>query len=72
MGVPVVGDRMRACTYCGCDIDAHDPVCLRDCDPAGELLGQYCNYGCLSTHIDEADLAAGSACVCSPEDAPPE
>ena len=58
---------MRACTYCGCDVDAHDPVCVRECAPDGERLGQFCNYGCLAAHIDAADLAVGTSCTWSPD-----
>lgn len=50
-----------ACTYCGCDVTAHDPVYVRegaDRTPAG----RFCNYACLVAHVDERDLAVGARC----------
>ena len=58
---------MRACTYCGCDVDAHDPVCVHDCGDPAEALGQFCNYGCLSAYVDEESLVTGTSCAWSPE-----
>lgn len=55
---------MRSCTYCESDIDAHDPVFLRDED--GQI-GQFCNLACLSTYIDEEALVVGDACEWSPD-----
>lgn len=57
----------EACTYCNSDIHAHDPVFVEigtgsDREPAG----QYCNYACLSAHIDDAGLADGASCVWEP------
>ena len=54
---------MDACTYCGCDVTAHDPVYVEAAEH-GERApdGQFCNYGCLAVHIDEAGLAEGTTC----------
>lgn len=54
------------CTYCGCDVHAHDPVFVRE-GADREAAGRYCNYGCLSAHIEEAGLATGTTCEWSPE-----
>ncbi|MFB6184405.1 MAG: hypothetical protein ABEI96_07605 [Haloarculaceae archaeon] len=58
-----------ACTYCGCDVTAHDPVFVREPDGDGgtERVGQFCNYACLSSHVEEADLTVGATCEWSPE-----
>jgi hypothetical protein len=53
--------------HCGCAIFDHDPICVRDCtDDCGSAL-YFCNYGCLSAHIDEEGLATGTTCEWSPE-----
>lgn len=56
---------MPACTYCGADADAHDPLRLDDPE-TGETLGYFCNYACLSAHVDEENLTAGDACEWAP------
>ncbi|WP_201289624.1 hypothetical protein [Halobaculum saliterrae] len=48
------------CAYCGCDVTAHDPVYVRE-DGSGTET-PYCNYGCLSAHIEEEGLALGTTC----------
>jgi len=53
------------CTYCGCAVEAHDPVYL-SATPDGEPSSQFCNYGCLAAHIDAADLTTDTACNWSP------
>ncbi len=51
------------CTFCGCDVESHDPVFVEErVDGRRRQTGQYCNYGCLVAHIEERNLAAGSAC----------
>jgi len=57
----------RDCTFCGCDVDAHDPVFLER-EPDGERVhaGQFCNYGCLSAWIDAEDKAVGTTCEFDP------
>jgi len=54
---------MTACTYCGCDVTAHDPVYV-ECEDNGERVpaGQFCNYGCLVAHVETAGLAEGTTC----------
>ena len=54
---------MTGCVYCGCAVEAHDPVYVAELE-AGERVdaGAYCNYACLAAHIDEADLTAGATC----------
>lgn len=53
------------CTYCGCSVDAHDPLYL-SADPGGEPTAQFCNYGCLLAHIETAELAVGTSCNWTP------
>ncbi|WP_394343576.1 MULTISPECIES: hypothetical protein [Haloarcula] len=56
---------MVDCTYCGCPVENHDPVYVSEA-PDGKSTTQFCNYGCLSAHIDEADLTTGTTCEWSP------
>lgn len=52
-----------ACTYCGCDIQAHDPVFVQE--GAGtdrSEAGQFCNYACLARYIEDAGLEQGTSC----------
>jgi hypothetical protein len=52
------------CTYCGQSIEAHEPVFVaRQEDGERVSAGQFCNYACLSAHIDETDLADGACCL---------
>ncbi|MDS0261667.1 hypothetical protein NDI56_19880 [Haloarcula sp. S1CR25-12] len=53
------------CTYCGCAVEAHDPVYLSR-EPGDEPTSQFCNYGCLSAHVETAGLTTGTACHWSP------
>jgi hypothetical protein len=51
------------CTYCGSDVYGHDPVFVEEgADGDREPAGQFCNYACLSAHIDEEDLIVGACC----------
>lgn len=54
---------MTDCTYCGQEIEAHDPVLVAE-EADGERVsaGQFCNYACLSANIEENDLANGACC----------
>jgi hypothetical protein len=63
--LPTASVRMTDCTFCGCRVEAHDPVFVSE-SPAGEPTGRFCNYGCLAAHIDAADLTTGTACEWSP------
>ena len=60
-------EQNTACAYCGERIFDHDPICVRDCTDDCGSPTYFCNYACLSSHIDEADLTVGDACECSPE-----
>lgn len=68
---------MTDCVYCGCAVTAHDPVYVTrrppekhptDADASDTASREtpetdaYCNYGCLAAHIDDAELAVGTAC----------
>ena len=56
-----------ACTYCGCDVHAHDPVFTSELvDGERTETGRFCNYGCLSAHVEEAGLATGTSCNWEP------
>jgi len=57
-----------ACTYCDADVDAHDPVFVEELDSEGdrEAAGRFCNYACLSAHVEENDLVHGAACRFDP------
>ena len=51
------------CTFCGCDVEAHDPVFVEErVDCEREETGRFCNYGCLSAHVEEESLATGTTC----------
>ncbi|MFC7140156.1 hypothetical protein ACFQMA_09965 [Halosimplex aquaticum] len=52
------------CTYCGSDVAAHDPLVVGDADGT---VGQFCNYACLSAHIESEELVVGDACEWSPD-----
>lgn len=56
--------RVTDCTYCGCETEAHDPVFVYETDDDGDRIpaGRFCNYGCLSAHVEEAGLADGARC----------
>ncbi|NHN47282.1 hypothetical protein G9464_06680 [Halostella sp. JP-L12] len=52
-----------ACTYCGSDVSDHDPVFVEEeVDGDREEAGRFCNYACLSAHIEEAGLTTGACC----------
>lgn len=53
---------MTDCTYCGCEVEAHDPVFVFEDRDGERPASQFCNYGCLSAHVEEAGLAEGSRC----------
>ena len=60
-------DTVTACTYCGCDVEAHDPVVVFEGSTAdGDPTGRFCNYGCLVAHVDAEGLATGSTCEVDP------
>lgn len=60
---------MTACTYCGCDVTAHDPVSVVEGavveggdDVSPGAADPFCNYACLAAHIEEAGLTTGATC----------
>jgi hypothetical protein len=54
---------MTACTYCGSEVEVHDPVVVTEgMGDHAEPAGHFCNYACLLQHIQEADLTLGAAC----------
>ncbi|MFB6142400.1 MAG: hypothetical protein ABEJ30_03545 [Halorientalis sp.] len=55
------------CAYCGARIFDHDPVCVRDCTDDCRSSTYFCNYACLSAHVEEQDLTSGNACRWSPD-----
>jgi hypothetical protein len=57
----------ESCAYCGSLIFEHDPICVRDCTDGCGSPTYFCNYACLSTHIEANELTAGDACEWSPE-----
>ena len=54
---------MTDCTYCGCDVHAHDPVFVSEgTNDSSATSDAYCNYACLAAHIEEAELTTGATC----------
>ncbi|QRV17212.1 hypothetical protein [Haloterrigena salifodinae] len=49
------------CTYCGCDIERHEPVFVSE-ESVETPTSRFCNYGCLAAHIEEEGLTAGTTC----------
>jgi hypothetical protein len=60
-------DAEETCAYCGSRIFDHDPICVRDCDADCGAPAYFCNYACLSAHIEENGLTTGDACEWSPD-----
>ncbi|MFB6252788.1 MAG: hypothetical protein ABEI27_14090 [Halobellus sp.] len=61
-------DTDEECAYCDSRIFDHDPICVRDCDDDCGSPTYFCNYACLTAHVEERNLMAGNACRWSPED----
>ena len=54
---------MTDCVYCGCAVEAHDPVFVSEAEDGQRVeAGAFCNYACLAAHIEEADLTVGATC----------
>lgn len=52
------------CTYCGSDVYEHEALFLEEQrDGEREQTGQFCNYACLTTYIDEENLVNGTCCT---------
>jgi len=56
----------ETCAYCGSRIFDHDPICVRDCTAGCRSPRYFCNYACLSAHIEDHELTDGDACEWSP------
>jgi hypothetical protein len=57
------------CTYCGSDLANYDPVFVEETRDGERVeAGAFCNYACLESHIDEAELTYGDACEWSPDE----
>lgn len=59
-------DPDQDCAYCDAPIFEHDPICVRDCDTGCADPSYFCNYACLSAHIEEENLTTGDCCEWSP------
>lgn len=54
---------MTDCTYCGCDVTAHEPVFVtEERDGRRVEAGTFCNYACLVAHVEETGLTIGATC----------
>lgn len=54
---------MTECTYCGSDLTHYTPVFVEEeTDGKRTPVGQFCNYACLSAHIEEEGLTEGACC----------
>jgi hypothetical protein len=60
---------MTECTYCGSRVEDHEGVFVQEltADDEREEAGAFCNYACLSAHVEERDLVSGAACRFDPE-----
>ncbi len=64
---PRSGTGVTDCTYCGQRVEAHDPVYVeKGVDGERRPAGQFCNYACLSAHIDGENLETGACCTFDP------
>lgn len=55
------------CTYCGSDVERHDPVYVNEGEnDSANQAGQFCNYACLNMQIEDESLASGAACEWNP------
>jgi hypothetical protein len=55
------------CTYCDSDLERYEPVFVEETENGERIqAGAFCNYGCLSAHLEAEDLAAGDACEWRP------
>lgn len=54
---------MTDCTYCGCRVEAHDPVYVEKREDGERVpAGQFCNYACLVAHVEREGLREGATC----------
>ncbi len=60
---PLGAGMSTACTFCGSDVDAHEPVVVEEVrDDERVPAGQFCNYACLARHIEQEGLETGACC----------
>jgi hypothetical protein len=51
------------CSYCESDIYDHNPVFVdEERDGTRETVSQFCNYACLSQHIENEQLGTNTCC----------
>ena len=54
---------MTGCTYCGCEIEAHDPMYVEEHEDGERVpAGQFCNYACLVAYVEREGLQEGATC----------
>lgn len=59
----VLPSHMATCTFCESDLAPYDPVVVeRELEDGREREGVFCNYGCLSAHIEATGAATGACC----------
>ncbi|PSP87257.1 hypothetical protein BRC90_10955 [Halobacteriales archaeon QS_4_69_34] len=64
MSVPTDAEE---CTYCGSDLSFCEPVFVAEtADGEHVPAGGFCNYACLSAHIEQAELVYGASCTVEP------
>ncbi len=54
------------CVYCDSAVEAHDPVYVAEGAIDAEPMA-FCNYACLTSHVDQQGLTEGACCNWSPE-----
>lgn len=55
------------CTYCGSDVERHDPVFVTEGrGPSATRSSRFCNYACLAAYIDDEKLTYGASCEWNP------
>ena len=53
----------EACTFCGSDVDAHEPVFVEERRDVERVpAGRFCNYACLARYIEAEGLETGACC----------
>ena len=57
----------QSCTFCGSDLADYEPIVVSETRGGEEVvMGQFCNYACLSEHIEERGLSTGACCHIDP------
>jgi hypothetical protein len=58
---------MSDCVYCGSDLETYEPVYVEETYDGERVdVGGFCNYACLSAHIEANELTYGASCSWSP------